>query len=396
MLFNNTAIKMGKRKKMRAIINGIPLLNLRSGVGNYVYQTFKALQLQMKDWEFYFFYGIQSSPHLRNRPAELYMSGKKIVRYLRTVYPAYRTTLDFLFNFDQRRKGFELYHETNYIPMKFHGPTVLTVFDLSFYLFPETHPAERIRYMERYFYPRLHRVSHYLTISDTVKQEMVKYLSLSPENITVTPLGVDDTFRPIPPPLLNGALSKYALKSGSYILYIGTLEPRKNITNLLRAYALLSRRSREQYPLVLAGGMGWLMEGLDTEIAKLGIQSTTIKTGYVPREDLPSLYSGAAVFVYPSLYEGFGLPPLEAMACGAPVITSNVSSLPEVVGEAGIQVPPEDVKRLSEEIESLLGDDQRRTFLIQKGLERAKQFTWEKCAAMTLEVYDQVIQGHGV
>lgn len=378
---------------MRVIVNGIPLLSPRSGVGNYVYQNFKSLLRTQSGLDLFFYYGVQWTSHLKDRPVEPYVSARRFVRRLGKAYPIYRTTLDLFFYFGQWQRKFDLYHETNYIPMKFNGPTVLTVFDLSFHLFPETHPAERIRYMDRYFYPRLHRVSHYLTISDTVKQEMVKYLSLSPENITVTPLGVDDNFRPIPTPLLNGALSKYALKSGSYILYIGTLEPRKNITNLLRAYALLSPRLREQYPLVLAGGMGWLMEGLDTEIAKLGIQSTTIKTGYVPREDLPSLYSGAAVFVYPSLYEGFGLPPLEAMACGTPVITSNVSSLPEVVGEAGIQVPPEDVERLSEEIESLLGDDQRRTFLIQKGLERAKQFTWERCAGMTLEVYNRVMRG---
>ncbi len=247
--------------------------------------------------------------------------------------------------------------------------------------------------MDRYFYSRLDRATHYIAISEASKQEMVKQLNLSPEKISVIPHGVDDHFAPVSTPLLIDTLSKYGLRPGFYILYVGTLEPRKNITNLLRAYATLSGRLREQYPLVLAGGMGWLMEGLDVEIAKLGIQSTTLKTGYIPKEDLPSLYSGATLFVYPSLYEGFGLPPLEAMASGTPVITSNVSSLPEVVGEAGIQVPPEDVKRLGEEMESLLTDDQRRGFLIQKGLERAKQFTWEKCAAMTLEVYDRAIRG---
>lgn len=135
------------------------------------------------------------------------------------------------------------------------------------------------------------------------------------------------------------------------------------------------------------------METLDMQIQKLGIQSSTIKTGYLPGGDLPALYSGAAVFVFPSLYEGFGLPPLEAMACGTPVITSNVSSLPEVVGEAGVQVHPEDVGRLAAEIEDLITDPARRALLSQKGLERAKQFSWERCAALTLDVYDRVVQG---
>ncbi|MBI3802781.1 MAG: glycosyltransferase family 4 protein [Nitrospirae bacterium] len=209
----------------------------------------------------------------------------------------------------------------------------------------------------------------------------------------MTPLGMEAHFKPVPVAFLNPVLSKYGLKPGSYILYIGTLEPRKNIINLLRAYATLPTRLREQYPLVLGGGMGWLMETLDMQIQKLGIQSSTIKTGYLPGGDLPALYSGAAVFVFPSLYEGFGLPPLEAMACGTPVITSNVSSLPEVVGEAGVQVHPEDVGRLAAEIEDLITDPARRALLSQKGLERAKQFSWERCAALTLDVYDRVVQG---
>lgn len=344
-------------------------------------------------WDITFYYGVQWGKRLKDRPVEPYVSARKFVQRLGKAYPIYRATLDFLFVFGQLRRKFELYHETNYIPMHFNGPIVLTVFDLSFHLFPATHPAKRIRYMERYFYPRLNRASHYITISEATKQEMVKYLNLPPKKITVTPLGMEAHFKPVPVAFLNPVLSKYGLKPGSYILYIGTLEPRKNIINLLRAYATLPTRLREQYPLVLGGGMGWLMETLDMQIQKLGIQSSTIKTGYLPGGDLPALYSGAAVFVFPSLYEGFGLPPLEAMACGTPVITSNVSSLPEVVGEAGVQVHPEDVGRLAAEIEDLITDPARRALLSQKGLERAKQFSWERCAALTLDVYDRVVQG---
>lgn len=378
---------------MRIISNGIPLLSPRSGVGNYVYQTFKSMQNIKGSWDFSFYYGIQWGNHLKDRPIEPYVSTRKFIQRLGKAYPFYRATLDFLFIFGQRWRKFDLYHETNYIPMNFNGPTILTIFDLSFYLFPETHPAERIRYMDRYFYPRLHRASHYITISEATKQEMVKYLNLPPEKITVTPLGVSESFRPISSPFLDTTLSRYGLKPASYILYIGTLEPRKNITNLLRAYATLPGCLREAYPLVLGGGKGWLMENLDAEIQKLGIGPTTLRTGYLPEADLPALYSGAALFVFPSLYEGFGLPPLEAMACGTPVITSNVSSLPEVVGDAGVQVSPEDVPRLAEEIQLLLSDSIRHKEMSQRGLERAKQFTWEKCAEMTLGVYNRVVQG---
>jgi alpha-1,3-rhamnosyl/mannosyltransferase len=276
--------------------------------------------------------------------------------------------------------------------MYFNGPAVLTIFDLSFHYFPETHPVERIRYINRHFYPKLDRISHFITLSETVKREMMEQLSLSEDKITVTPLGVERYFSPVPVDQLHPVTNKYGLKPSSYILYVGTLEPRKNIGNLLKAYALLSPSLREAFPLVLAGEVGWLMEKLNLEIERLNLQKTVIKTGYLPKEDLPALYSGATVFVYPSLYEGFGLPPLEAMACGAPVITSSVSSLPEVVGEAGVQVHPEETEKMAKEMQDLLTNSRRREVLSAMGLARSKHFTWEKCAAKTLEVYDRVVQ----
>lgn len=377
---------------MRVIVNGIPLLSPRSGVGNYIYQNFRSLLSTKSGLDLFFYYGVQWTSHLKDRPVEPYVSARRFVRRLGKAYPIYRTTLDFLFYFGQWQRKFDLYHETNYIPMSFNGPTILTVFDLSFHLFPETHPTERIRHMDRYFYPRLDRVAHFITISDSVKRELIEHLGLSENKITVTPLGVDEHFKPFLPDQVYPIVRKYGLKPDSYILYVGTLEPRKNILNLLKAYSRLPLSLREAYPLVLAGGTGWLMEKLDQEIHQLNIQRTVIKTGYVPKEDLPSLYSGATVFVYPSLYEGFGLPPLEAMACGTPVITSSVSSLPEVVGNAGVLVHPEDFEKLAEEMEDLVTNPPRRQLLSAMGLERSKHFTWEKCAAKTLEVYDRVVQ----
>jgi alpha-1,3-rhamnosyl/mannosyltransferase len=276
--------------------------------------------------------------------------------------------------------------------MQFTGPTVLTIFDLSFHHFPETHPIERIRYLDRYFYSGLNRVTHFIAISESVKREMVDHLSLQQDKITVIPLGVEDCFTPISVDQLYPVMRKYGLKPKSYILYVGTLEPRKNILNLLRAYSLLPLSLRVTCPLVLAGEKGWLMEKLDKEIERLNIQRTVIKTGYVSREDLPFLYSGSTIFVYPSLYEGFGLPLLEAMACGVPVVTSSVSSLPEVVGDAGVLVHPEDIEKMAKEIQDLLNNSIRRQILGAMGLKRSKCFTWEKCAAKTLEVYDLAAQ----
>ncbi len=377
---------------MRVVINGIPLLSRRSGIGNYVYQTFKAMQTLTREWEIIFYYGIEWSARLRDRPIVPSVSTKGFNQHLRKVYSTYRNTLSLLFTIGQWSRKFDLYHETNYIPMRFNGPTVVTIHDLSFYLYPETHPKERIRYMERYFYPRLSSVSHFITVSEAIKLEMIKHLGIPEEKITVTLEGVDEGFKPVPSDVLNLALHKYGLKPGSYILYVGTLEPRKNIISLLQAYARLPELLKKDYPLVLAGGAGWLIENLDVEIQNLGLRTNIIKTGYVPKEDLPSLYSGATIFVYPSLYEGFGLPPLEAMACGAPVITSNVSSLPEVVGDAGVQVHPEDVEKMAVEMEALFTNAPRRRLLSTMGLERSKHFTWEKCASKTIEVYDRVVR----
>jgi len=380
---------------MRLIINGIPLLSPRSGVGNYVYQNFKAMLRMPSQWQLNFYYGLIWTSHLKDQIVEPYVSARRIVKRLGNAYPAYRWSLDRLFKLGQRFRKYDLYHETNYIPMPFDGPTLVTVFDLSFHLYRETHPLDRIHHLEKYFYPRLSLANHFITISESSRQEMVKHLGLPLDKITVTHLGLDDYFKPVTGDLLKSGLSQYGLQAGLYILCVGTLEPRKNITAVLQAYALLPKRVQSIYPLVLAGGKGWLMDNLEDEIRQLDIASTTILTGYVPTQHLPALYSGGAVFVYPSLYEGFGLPPLEAMACGTPVITSNVSSLPEVVGDSGIMVDPFDVKRLRDEIERVLEDHSLRASLVNLGIARAKRFTWENCARQTMDVYNRVMSAGG-
>lgn len=379
---------------MRVIVNGIPLLSPRSGVGEYIYQTFSSMQALPGEWKTTFYYGFEWSPLLKDQPTAPYVQARRFVQLLKRAYPLSRAVTDLLFGLGQWKRKFNLYHETNFIPMRFNGPTVATVFDLSFQLFPETHPKQRIEYMKRYFYPRLERVTHFVTISEAVKGEMIRYLNLPEDSITVTPLGVNKKFKPIFSDQLHPIINKYGLKADRYVLYVGTLEPRKNILNIVRAYARLPLALREVYPLVLAGGAGWLMEELSREIGQLGVGANVIKTGYIPEGDLPALYSGATLFIYPSIYEGFGLPPLEAMACGTAVITSNVSSLPEVVGDAGVLVHPQDVEKLADEMEDLLTNPSRREILCKRGLERSKQFTWEKCAAQTLKVYNQVVQSY--
>jgi glycosyltransferase involved in cell wall biosynthesis len=175
-----------------------------------------------------------------------------------------------------------------------------------------------------------------------------------------------------------------------FLLYVGTIEPRKNLLTLIRAYDELLRTTEHQPQLVLCGGRGWLCDEVFNLVDELKLQDQVRFTGYVDDADLPALYSAAQAFVYPSLYEGFGLPPLEAMACGAPVITSNVTSLPEVVGDAGLTHAPEDARELTRTMARLLSDLNLRAHFKRAGLERARQFSWERAARATQVVYDEV------
>ena len=185
-------------------------------------------------------------------------------------------------------------------------------------------------------------------------------------------------------------LRRHALVADHYLLAIGTLEPRKNLISALKAYSLLSDNLRDRYPLVIGGMRGWLTDDLDRAIDPMIRKGQVRLLGFVPDSDLNALYSGARAFIYPSLYEGFGLPPLEAMASGTPVITSNRASLPEVVGDAGIQVEPLDIDQLSQAMQLLLEDDNLHRVLQQRGLERASRFTWEDTALKTYEVFRSV------
>ena len=307
------------------------------------------------------------------------------------MYTLYRSTLEALFLLNTWRRKIDLYHETNYAPFPFRGATVVTVYDLSFFYYPETHPKERVKFYDRYFFPRLEKVSHFAAISESVKREMVKDLGIASDRITVTPLGLDAQYVPAPAEKIPGVLSKYGLTSGGYIISVGTKEPRKNLKRLLAAYAAMPDALRRRFPLAVVGGAGWLLDDWVQLLSQWGLTNQVRTLGYVPQEHLPILYSGAALMAYPSLYEGFGLPPLEAMGCGCPVLTSNVSSLPEVVGNAACVVDPLNVEGMSAALVRILEDSIERNRLRSLGLERAKHFHWDRCARLTFSAYEKAL-----
>lgn len=283
----------------------------------------------------------------------------------------------------------------------FHGPNyflppcadigVATVHDLSVFKFPETHPLERVKKFEREFTRSMSRAAHLITDSEATRQEVIDFLAWPPEKITAVPLGVSSRFAPGSEADLAPCLRKYGLLQGGYALCVSTLEPRKKIGNLLQAYQCLPQRLREQYPLIVIGSSGWLSEALHQEIDRLSMQGWLRYLGFVPEVDLPALYAGARAFIYPSIYEGFGLPVLEAMASAVPVVASNRSSLPEVTKGASLLLNPDDIDALAVGIQTSLCDEPWRATARDMGLAIAREMSWDRCVAHTVHVYKKII-----
>ncbi len=291
-----------------------------------------------------------------------------------------------------RKSGVDLLHSMHYTrPVKLPCASVVTFHDMTFFLYPELHTRAK-----RVFFPLAIRASArqadaLTAVSESTRQDAIRVLGISPEKIAATQLGVDPAFRPINDAATKRVIAeKYDLPE-RFILYVGLLEPRKNLPMLIRAYKRLIDGG-ENYKLVLVGRYGWMYEELLGQINNLDLEGMVLLTGYMSQEDLPLVYNLSSLFVYPTLYEGFGLPALEAMACGVPVITTDVSSLPEIVGEAGILVPVNNVEALYGAMIAVLGDEDLRRKMIKKGIQRAAKFTWEQTAKLTFQVYQQVMR----
>lgn len=284
--------------------------------------------------------------------------------------------------------GIEVLHNVSQIPTFFglSKNTIITIFDISIFT-TNTHPFHRIILNKLFFKRTLNHSQKIISISEFTKKELIRYFNIPESKIKVIYLAADKKFKPLPKRMIKKVIKKNNLYF-PYILYVGTLEPRKNIPNLLRAYSKIKDKIPPK--LVITGKKGWKYKEIFETINNLKLENDVIFTGYVPEEDLPALYNGAELFVYPSYYEGFGLPPLEAMQCGCPVITSNTSSLPEVVGKAGIMVNPNNIGEIANAMFKVLNNKSLRRKMIKNGLKQAKKFSWEKTARETLKIYKEV------
>jgi glycosyltransferase involved in cell wall biosynthesis len=289
-----------------------------------------------------------------------------------------------------QRASLDLFHGTNFaIPLWGRCPSVLTIHDLSLLLHPETHEQRLVRRARRNLPLMARRAAAVITPSAAVKREVCAVLKVPSARVFAIPEAARSFFYRVSPTETAAVRRRFGIEN-DFLLFVGTIEPRKNLLNLLRAMEELFKTTDLRPQLVIAGGEGWLSEEFNSYLSRMKMKERVVCTGYLRDEDLRALYSSCRVFVYPSLYEGFGLPLLEAMACGAPVVTSNVPSIVETVGDAARLITPTDFKDLAQGIGGLLQDDVEREKRSAAGIEHAKKFTWEKTASATLEVYRDV------
>lgn len=280
-----------------------------------------------------------------------------------------------------------LFHGPNYfLPPRGEGG-VITVHDLSIFRYPETHPAARLRQFERYFRLSVERAGHIITDTETTRAEVASFLAIDPAMVTAVPLAASPDFHPRTDAAIAPTLARYDLLPQSYALCVSTVEPRKRIAELLFAWEKLPPSVRNRWPLMVTGGAGWLSDVVKERMIKGAREGWVRYLGFVPDADLPLLYAGAALFVYPSVYEGFGLPPVEAMASGVPVVVADASCLPEVTGGAAMLVAPEDVDAFASRLEQALVDDGWRAQARAAGLQVASGYSWDRCARETMDVY---------
>jgi alpha-1,3-rhamnosyl/mannosyltransferase len=377
---------------LRLAVNAVRLRSPLTGIGQYIRHLMAAIEAR-GDVDIRYFYGTHWARRAVVSPMPMEDTANRFIkRVVPSSYVLMRLVQRPVFAAGARAARPHVYHEPNYVPFPFRGPTVVTIHDLSFVHYPETHPKDRLAYLNRYLPPALKDAAHVVTDSHEVRREAIAHFGLDPARTTAIHLGVDRAYGPHREAQCREALGRYGLRHGGYVLSVGTLEPRKNLAAAIRSYADVPERLRRDIPLVVVGRRGWLSDQVEGMI-RAGETSGWLRfLGFVPQTHLPAIYAGARLFVYPSRYEGFGLPVVEAMASGVPVVTSSVSCLPEISGDGAELVHPDDVDGLRATLERLLGDDARRAQLRALGLARATRFSWQRCAEETVAVYRRVAE----
>ncbi|AIS11887.1 mannosyltransferase [Pseudomonas chlororaphis subsp. aurantiaca] len=378
---------------MKLVLSVEPIRFPLTGIGRYAYELALRLQQSPEITDLKFFAGRRFLSALPTASEE---SGngyglKRAVQKSFLAVEAYRLLMPLLRKRALKGYGDFLYHSPNYYLPPFAGRSVATFHDLSPFTWAHCHTPQLARYLQKELKTTLLRADALITDSEYTRCELAKYFSWPIERIHTVPLASSADFHPRSPESLRDTLGRHGLESGGYSLFVGTIEPRKNIDTLLDAYSRLPMAVRTRWPLILTGYHGWRNDAIHARLEAARREGWARYLGFVPSEDLPLLFAGAHLFAFPSLYEGFGLPVLEAMSSGVPVVCSNSSSLPEVAGPAALMCEPMDVDTLTAHLQKGLEDEAWRRSAVEQGLQHAAEFSWERCAWETMQVYKKVL-----
>lgn len=380
------------KKKLKILIDATPLLKNLTGIGYVTYIYAKGLSAFSSDTYFYAWF---FSSKLRKRPLQGFEKNINLVKkYLPRPYIVTHSIKTCIFNLAIFLKKPDVVFQPNYNLFKAYKdiPSVLIVHDLSHVRYPQFHPKDRVEYFDKNLQKSIKSAKKVIAISHFTKDEIIKLGYATDEKIEVIYNGVNDGFKPIALHANKDEFfQKYDLEEKNYILFVGTFEPRKNISTLLKAYNVYKQKVKNPTSLVLVGTSGWNEEFFSSELKEALNSKEVRRLGYLSDEELKIVYAGAKMFVFPSFYEGFGLPPLEAMASKTATVSSNVSSIPEVVGDAGILLNPEDFSSFADAILLLDSDEDMRKDYEEKGFERAKMFDWKDSTKRLYKLLESVV-----
>jgi glycosyltransferase involved in cell wall biosynthesis len=383
---------------MRIAIDCSKAINEKAGIARYTRELALHLADNYKDDEFLFYFNFVRDMNKKTQEVVNFIGNRKNVKYVIQSLPGQLKELIFpsrISYLNKLLKSYDIYHATEFLSFDrgLKIPQVLTVHDLSTLRFPNHRGAKESNKHTQMLKSACANSSAIISVSNSTKDDVIKYFNTNSGKITSIFLGYDEIFRQIKNPDDSSKILKmYKIKS-PYLLFVGTIEPRKNIENLVVAFNKFKQTAAgKNYQLVLAGSRGWNSELIYKQIESSQSKNDIILLGHVADDDLVHLFNQTSLFCYPSIFEGFGLPVLEAMACGAPVLTSNVSSLPEVGGDAAEYVDPESSEKIFNSLERIIGNKKMLGEMSKKSLAQSKKFSWNKNAIETHKLYEKILE----
>ncbi|WGK55938.1 glycosyltransferase family 1 protein [Pantoea sp. SS70] len=377
---------------MKVIISVEPIKYPLTGIGRYTYELAKGIEkLNLID-SLCYFDGKKIVGTIPDQNAKVTVSHgiKNLLKNSSAAIKIYQTLSPAIKKRVLSHYSDYIYHGPNFFLPPHAGKKITTFHDLSPFKYPIFFEPKRCKYTQQEILKGLKRSDYIITVSDYIKNELAEHFNFPYEKIKTTHLAASSSFHPRDALQTMHIMKKYGLEYQRFSLFVGTIEPRKNIVSLIDAYESLPIYIRHTYPLVISGFKGWKNEDILSRIEKAQREGWLVYLGYVPNDDIAPLYSACRVFCFPSKYEGFGLPVLEALQSGVPVVCSNNSSLPEVAGESSFYHDSNDVSGIAKQLEIAISSDEQRKIAIDRGIIHSKRFSWEKCARETVDIYSEI------